>query len=58
MYLFAAEEWEDTIRDIFNDKSIIDKHITLGFDAIRKHKAREVTLWDSYIERLLSLQPK
>ena len=58
MYLWAAEEWEDTIRDIFSDKSIIDKHINLGFQAISKHKAREVTLWDTYIERLLALHCK
>ena len=57
MYLFAAEEWEDTIRDIFNDKSTINKHISLGFEAISKHKQRETTLWDAYIERLATLSP-
>ena len=58
MYLLAAEDWEDEIRDTFNDKSIIDKHISLGLQAISKHKIREATLWDAYIERLLSLQTR
>ena len=37
---------------------IIDKHINLGLQAISKHKQRETTLWDAYIERLLALQNK
>ncbi len=55
MYLFAAEEWEDTIRDIFADKDIIDKHISIGLDAMNKHTLRQDNLWNAYIERLLTL---
>jgi len=55
MYLFAAEEWEDEIRDIFNNPELRNKHISLGLEAMSKHKVREDTLWNAYIERLLTL---
>jgi hypothetical protein len=55
MYLSAAEDWKDTIIDIFNDNKLIDKHITMGLTAMDKHKVREVSLWDAYIERLQTL---
>jgi hypothetical protein len=55
MYLFAAEEWEDEIRDIFNNPELRNKHISLGLEAMGKHKVREDTLWNAYIERLLTL---
>jgi len=55
MYLFAAEEWEDEIRDIFNNPELRNKHISLGLGAMSKHKVREDTLWYAYIERLLTL---
>ncbi len=57
MYISAAEEWEDEIRDIFNNPELRNKHITLGLEAMGKHMLREETLWDTYIERLLTLLP-
>ena len=54
----TKKSFNASIRDTFIDKSIIDKHINLGLQAISKHKQRETTLWDAYIERLLALQNK
>lgn len=55
MYLSAAEDWEDEIIDIFNNTELRNKHISMGLSAMDKHKVREDTLWDAYIERLLFL---
>tara|TARA_B110000211_G_scaffold176653_1_gene199608 strand:- start:393 stop:1628 length:1236 start_codon:yes stop_codon:yes gene_type:complete len=56
MYMSAAEDWKDEIIDILGDNKLIDKHISLGFDAMGKHKVREDTLWEAYLERLLILK--